>query len=45
MKRKIYISISILVITSNFYLNSQTIDVQWVTNYGGSQWDHALGTY
>ncbi len=44
MKRKIYISISILVITSNFYLNSQTIDVQWVTNYGGSQWDHALGT-
>ena len=44
MKRKFYILISILIVTSRAQLYAQAIDVQWLTNFGGSQWDHALAT-
>ena len=34
----------LLIASAANLMHSQALDVQWITNYGGSQWDHALAT-
>ena len=42
MRLKLFFSFLITAATN--LAHSQALDVEWITNYGGSQWDHALAT-
>ncbi|MBK8344507.1 MAG: hypothetical protein IPL12_15130 [Bacteroidetes bacterium] len=42
MRLKLFFSFLISAATN--LAHSQALDVEWITNYGGSQWDHALAT-